>query len=141
MKRQWDIEELIEQFTLVSDDQNLLGNKTGASRLGFAALLKYFQCEGRFPAGRHEVPTAVVEYLAHQLKLEAALFGQYDWAGRTSAEHRTQIRTYLKFREATSADSATMSAWLVQHVLAADQHPDHLKAKVLSRFRELQIRV
>ncbi len=41
MKRQWDIEELIEQFTLVPDDLNLLGNKTGATRLGFAVLLKY----------------------------------------------------------------------------------------------------
>jgi TnpA family transposase len=139
MKRQWDIEELIEQFTVVPDELHLLGNKTGATRLGFAILLKYFQCEGRFPAGRHEVPTAVVEYLAHQLTLDAALLGQYDWAGRTSAEHRTQIRTHLKFREATAADSAEMSTWLVQQVLAADQHPDHLKARVLSRFRALQI--
>jgi hypothetical protein len=85
------------------------------------------------------VPIAVVDYLAHQLKLDAALLGQYDWTGRTSAEHRTQIRTHLKFREATAADSEAVSTWLVQQVLASDQHPDHLKAKVLARFRELQI--
>jgi len=34
MKRQWDIEELIEHFTLVADDEELLANKTGATRLG-----------------------------------------------------------------------------------------------------------
>ena len=32
MKRQWDIEELIEHFTLVADDEELLANKTGATR-------------------------------------------------------------------------------------------------------------
>ena len=28
MKRQWDIEELIEHFTLVTEDEALLANKT-----------------------------------------------------------------------------------------------------------------
>ena len=43
MRRQWDIEELIEHFTLVTEDEELLANKTGATRLGFALLLKCFQ--------------------------------------------------------------------------------------------------
>ncbi len=43
MKRTWDIEELIEHFTLVPPELELLGNKTGATRLGFALLLKCFQ--------------------------------------------------------------------------------------------------
>ena len=34
MKRQWDIEDLIEHFTLVEDDLKILANKTGATRLG-----------------------------------------------------------------------------------------------------------
>jgi hypothetical protein len=34
MKRTWDIEELVEHFTLVSSDVELLGNKTGATRIG-----------------------------------------------------------------------------------------------------------
>ncbi len=32
-----------------------------------------------------------------------------------------------------------MSAWLAEHVLATDQHPDHLKAQVLTRFKALKI--
>ncbi len=40
MKRQWDIEDLIEHFTLVEDDLKILANKTGATRLGCALLLK-----------------------------------------------------------------------------------------------------
>ena len=49
MKRQWDIEELIEHFTLVEEEVSILGSKIGSSRLGCALLLKYFQHEGRFP--------------------------------------------------------------------------------------------
>ena len=36
MKRQWDIEELIEHFTLIQEDLDLLANKSGPTRLGFA---------------------------------------------------------------------------------------------------------
>jgi hypothetical protein len=42
MKRQWDIEDLIEHFTLVEDDLKILANKTGATRLGCVLLLKCF---------------------------------------------------------------------------------------------------
>ena len=84
MKRQWDIEDLIEHFTLVSDDLESLANKSEATRLGFVALLKCFQYEGRFPSGKHDVPRAIVDYVAHQLHLELALWGQYAWEGRAS---------------------------------------------------------
>jgi hypothetical protein len=139
MKRQWDIEDLVEHFTLLPEEMEWLANKTGATRLGFAILLKCFQYEGRFIIGKHETPKAIVDYLAHQLKLEPALWGQYAWEGRTGAEHRSQIRNLLGFREATATDSEDMTAWLVQTVLASDQHPDHLKEQVLARFRALKI--
>lgn len=70
MKRQWDIEELIEHFTLVDEDKDVLENKTGATLLGCALLLKCFaRCEARRRerAGRaydpqnHEI---ICEYLA-----------------------------------------------------------------------------
>jgi len=85
MKRTWDIEELIEHFTLVPPELELLGNKTGATRLGFALLLKCFQLEGLFPTAKHEIPRSVIDYVAHQLQLDAALFSEYDWEGRTMA--------------------------------------------------------
>jgi TnpA family transposase len=139
MKRQWDIEELIEHFTLIEEDDALLTNKTGATRLGFALLLKCFQLEGKFPAAKHEIPKDVVNYVAHQLKLEASLFAQYDWEGRTIKLHRTQIREHYEFREATVVDTEEMTAWLVSTGLAADQNLEHLKAKVAERFRASRI--
>jgi hypothetical protein len=66
----------------------LLGNKTGATRLGFAVLLKFFQKEARFPAYKNEVPGAVIAYLATQARVPAKAYLQYDWQGRSIMEHR-----------------------------------------------------
>ena len=49
MKRQWTPDELAEHWTLHPHDLDLLANKSGPTRLGFALLLKYFQQEGRCP--------------------------------------------------------------------------------------------
>jgi TnpA family transposase len=139
MKRQWDIEELIEHFTLIADDLEFLANKTGPTRLGCALLLKCFQFDGRFPPAKHDIPRSVVDYVAHQLKLDAALYAQYDWEGRTVKGHRTQIREHLGFREATNADTDEMTSWLVSHILSSDQNLEHLKVVVIRRFRDLKI--
>jgi hypothetical protein len=45
-------------------DRALLGNKTGATRLGFAVLLKLFQAEGRFPRRPEDVPAAAIGAIA-----------------------------------------------------------------------------
>ncbi len=74
MKRTWDIEELVEHFTLLPQDMDLLANKTGPTRFGFAVLLKYFQYEARFPAAKQDVPKALITYLANQLNLSPELY-------------------------------------------------------------------
>ncbi len=43
MKRQWDPYDLAEHWTLLPGELDLLANKSGPTRLGFALLLKYFQ--------------------------------------------------------------------------------------------------
>jgi hypothetical protein len=105
MKRQWEPEELIEHFTLVESERALLANKTGASRLGFAVLLKCFSLEARFPAKKQEIPKSVVSYIATQVEVLPPQWRQYKWTGRTIEYHRGQIRVFFGFREATVADS------------------------------------
>jgi hypothetical protein len=56
MKRQWDIEELIEHFTLLPANIAFLAQKGGATRLGCALLLKCLQYEGRFLQARPRNP-------------------------------------------------------------------------------------
>ena len=139
MKRTWDIEELVEHFTLLPKDIDLLANKTGSTRLGFAVLLKYFQYETRFPAAKQDVPKALVNYLANQLNLSPELYLQYDWTGRTIAYHRTQIREHFGFRETTVADAEEVTAWLISTQLAADQNLERLKELVINQFRERRV--
>jgi hypothetical protein len=51
-----DLDELSEYFTLLPDESALLRNKTGATRLGFALVLKHLIWKGRFPRGRSDLP-------------------------------------------------------------------------------------
>jgi hypothetical protein len=74
---EWEPEELIEAWTLGSGDWALAGDKAGATRLGFAAMLKFYELEGRLPAYAEEMPSAAVEYLASLVKVDPALFAKY----------------------------------------------------------------
>jgi Domain of unknown function (DUF4158) len=49
MEQHWGTDELVEHWTLSPRETELLMNKTGAIRLGFAVLLKFFQLEAYFP--------------------------------------------------------------------------------------------
>jgi len=123
MKRQWETDELVEQWTLLPRDLALLANKTGPTRLGFAALLLYFQHEGRFPQHRHEVPRPVVAHIAAQVGVAYEEWLRYDWDSRSIRYHRVQIREALGYREASIQDADDLAAWLSAHVVARiDQH-------------------
>ena len=82
MARRLELDELVEHCTLLQDEAALLRNKSGATRLGFALLLKFFTRMGRFPSGRGELPDEVVEFVARQVGVAASDLGFYDWAGR-----------------------------------------------------------
>lgn len=97
MKRRWDPYDLVEHWTLSSPELELLGNKSGATRLGFALLLKFFQHEARFPHAKHEIPAAVVVHMATQVDVPPEIYSQYDWSGRAIKYHRAQIRDALGF--------------------------------------------
>ena len=139
MKRHWEPDELIEQWTLLPADHALLTNKAGATRLGFAVLLLYFQHDGRFPQHRHEVPRPVVAHLAAQVGVPYEDYLQYDWSGRSIKYHRAQIREALGFREATVEDDHELAAWLREHVVASDQQVEAVTAAVYARLRALTI--
>ena len=82
MQREWQPEELIECWTLLDDDRRLVANKTGATRLGFALLLKFFELEGRFPRSAADLPAAAVEYVATQVKVPASALDVYRVVGQ-----------------------------------------------------------
>ncbi|MBV9966407.1 MAG: DUF4158 domain-containing protein [Alphaproteobacteria bacterium] len=78
MRAKPDGEDVDERWALHGADRTLLGNKTGATRLGFAILLKMFQVNGRFPYRLEEVPVAAVEAIASQIEVPAEAWRTYD---------------------------------------------------------------
>lgn len=141
MKRTWDLDDLIEHFTLLPHEVDLVMTaRTPYNRLGFAVLLKCFLLTGRFPVSRHDVPQDVVAYLTQQLAVAPGVYLQYDWHGRTATEQRSQIRDLLGFREATTQDGVALTTWLCTHLLTThDHHRDRLKATAYARCRAIQI--
>jgi Tn3 transposase DDE domain/Domain of unknown function (DUF4158) len=139
MKRVWETEELVEHWTLMPPELELLGNKAGANRLGFALLLKFFQHEARFPKAPHEVPDPVINYIAKQVQVPPEHYSQYDWAGRAIKYARVEIRKLHGFREATIEDANVLSQWLRKQILPNERDYEHLRVIVYQRCRELKI--
>ena len=139
MKRQWENEELVEHWMLSVWDLAQLGNKTGATRLGFAVLLKFFERAGRFPAFKNEVPAVVISFVATQIGIAPEAYLQYDWQGRTIKDHRADIRALLDFRESTVADAEQMKHWLIEEVFPQEHQEERLREEAYAWFRRLHL--
>ena len=114
VRQRWDVEELVESWTLDAADDGLVRNKTGATRLGFALCPKFFELEGRFPGSAEEIPVEVVDFVARQVGVRFNVLGDYDWSGRSWKRHRAQIRARYGFRtRSASHDPLLLAAVMV----------------------------
>jgi hypothetical protein len=117
------IDELVEHWTILDEERDLIAGKRDATRLGFAILLKFYTQHGRFPRGRSELSDDVVEHVAKQVHVAASELGFYEWSGSTIEYHRQQIRTHLGFRTCTTADATKLAVWLAENVAHAERQP------------------
>jgi Domain of unknown function (DUF4158) len=139
MPQEYGGEELLVDWTLLPAEEVLVGSKRGPARLGFAVLLKFLQCEGRFPQRPQDVPLAAVAHLAAQVGIPVAHWSAYDWDGRAIKYHRAEIRTLLGFREATLADHEALGPWLSDPVLPTTVRLETIMAAAYERLRDLRI--
>ncbi|WP_406739229.1 DUF4158 domain-containing protein [Streptomyces sp. NBC_00853] len=135
MRQDWEPEDLIEVWTLLEEDQERLRNKSGANRLGFALLLKFFEVEARFPEDPGEIPAPAVSYVAQQVKVPAEEWAGYDWSGRAIKRHRVEIRGAFGFRECTAEDQAQLAEWLAAELCGVELNRDRLAEAVVVRCR------
>ena len=130
----------LEVWSLDLDDLALVGNKTGATRLGFAVLLKFFESRARFPLDRAEVPVEAVAFLAEQVGVEFGSLAGYDWSGRSWKRHRAQIRRRFGFRSWSQLEDAEpLVDWLVAGPLAAGLRGWPLEASAGQWCRERRV--
>ena len=104
MKKHWGETELSEQWSLNSEEHDVIAFHPEKNRLGLAIQLKYIQIEGCFPRKLSDIPPVVNEYLAQQLNTSPLGIEKYDWEGRSCARHRQHIRLFLGYRPPTAED-------------------------------------
>ena len=121
VKPHWDKEELIENWTLLPTELELVKNKLGGNQIGFALLLKHFQLFARFPDEESSIPTVIISYLASQLNLPENLYSDYDWQGRSAKAYRVEIRRLFNFRVVTVQDTEHINDWLIREILPDEQ--------------------
>jgi TnpA family transposase len=139
VKANWDTEELIETWTLLPQELELVSSKVGANQIGFAVLLKYFQIYARFPSSAKEIPDTIISYIAQQLQIPSNYYLDYDWQGRSISNHRASIRKLFGFRTATLADGEEMINWLKAEIIPNEQRIEPITELVYQRWREIQI--
>ena len=139
MRSEWSAEDVVGSWTLVDEDWQLVANKTGATRLGFALLLKFFELEARFPDAVDELPVAAVSYVAEQVRVDPHELAGYRWQGRSIEYHRAQIRDAFGFREFTRADEDKFADWLATEVCPVELRDEQLREAVLVRCRAAKV--
>lgn len=138
-RREIGLDDVVEHFTLDDRERELLRNKSGSTRLGFAAMLKFLRYKGRFPRGLFELPDDAIEHLARQVKVAAAQIGAYDFTARQIKNHRREIRNHTGFRICTVRDGEQLAGWLAAHIAQDERRAEHVRAMLLGRCKDEQI--
>ncbi len=139
MKRHWNEQELVEQWTLTVTEKQHVNQRTDRGRIGFAVFLKFLQIEGRFPLYHREVPWVAVDFLAQQLGLTGSAWLDFPMKGSSNERVRAEIRACLGFHPVTVADAEQLQHYLLEHVLPQDQEARHLRSAALDWCREHKI--
>ena len=129
----------ITQWTLLPTELELVENKVGGNKIGFALLLKYFQIFASFPEHSSSIPKVIISYIASQINTPESSYSDYDWSGRSAKSYRVEIRRLFDFRVATVRDLEEMSNWLIQEILPDEQRFETILEIVSQRWRELQL--
>ena len=135
MARDLGLDDVVDHFALIGDELDLLHTKSGSTRLGFAALLKFLLWRGRFPRAAHELPGDAVAHLARQVRAPAGDLASFDFAGRSAQRFRGEIRGYTGFRECSVADAEALAGWLAEHVASGERRPERVRDELILRCR------
>lgn len=127
-------------FSLSQVERDHIRTKHGLhNQLMYATLLKYFECEGKFPSAdiTTEIPSHALTMLADQLNLP---LDKLEWpAKRTLERFRSSIRTFLGYREMSSADKENLASWLSKNILPHAPEEEELFDAAVFFCRNLKI--
>jgi hypothetical protein len=91
---------MVRHYTLSSEDLALINRRRGdPNRLGFALMLCYLHFPGRILQQGEQPPAALCAFVAEQLGLDAAHFGDYAERDQTRREHALEIENRGRDKE------------------------------------------
>ncbi|MGH7105823.1 MAG: DUF4158 domain-containing protein, partial [Acetobacteraceae bacterium] len=100
-----DPAEMMRHYVLSSDDLAFIRTKRRAiNRLGFAIQLYFLRHPGEGMGPGEHPPPEMIAFIAHQLGLPSARFGDYALRDQTRREHAVEIQRYLRLRTFGFAD-------------------------------------
>ena len=111
MKQVWSKQDLEENWTLSSQEKDLIGQKQNIYKLIFAIRLKFFEQFGYPLEQIDEVPDVVKRYLAKQLNSNLKIPDHY-FNSRAYREHTTAIRKFFNFRNMGEKELQKLKEWL-----------------------------
>lgn len=126
---------MVRHYTLSAEDLALIAPHRGErNRLGFALMLCYLRFPGRVLQEGEQPPVALQTFVAEQLDIDPASFGDYAERDQTRREHLAEIQTTLGYRTLTRSLYRQLSVWLMPTALATEHGPT-LVATLLEELR------
>ena len=115
-------DELARHYTLNESDLALIRQRRGDdNRLGFAVQLCLLRFPGRGLTAGGIVEDAVVQWISHQLKVDAVCWPDYFSRSTTRREHLLELRSYLGLRPFGLKDYRQSRVFLVSTALQTDK--------------------
>lgn len=135
MARALGLDDVVDHFTLNSEETGWLRNKAGATRFGFAVQLKFLLWRGRFPKMRLELPRDAVEHVARQVDVGSGELAAYDFNSRTAQRHRIELRELTGWHECTRTAMVKLTSWLVDEIWHDERREEPIRAELLKQMR------
>ena len=115
-------EELITFFTLSAQDLRLIKKRSGDyNQLGFALQLGTLRYLGFVPDQLSIASPSIVDYLAHQLRVDPSRLSLYGKREKTRTNQLQQIQSHLGWRKSTPMDMLLWENWLLDRAMEHDR--------------------
>jgi len=108
-----DAPEMTRHYVLDADDLALVGARRRAgNRLGFAVQLCALRHPGRVLDPSESPPAPMLAFVARQIGVDPALFGEYARRAETRREHLLELQRLLRLQSFGLADWRLGNFWI-----------------------------
>lgn len=115
-------DDLIQHYSFTAADMSLIRQRRGAAnRLGFAVQLSLLRYPGFALASDTVVPEPAIQWIAKQVRSDAAVWPEYGECEKTRNEHLHELRAYLGLSPFGLADFRRLAHSLADLAMQTDK--------------------